>query len=393
MTTVLPDAGLDLTMSPSPLAMVWSEPGRPHQMIASPGVHLAPGDALVQIEFATICGSDVHTVRGDRSAPTPLVLGHEQVGRVVALGDGAVRSDGSPLELGDRVVWSLAVSCGACDRCVRGLPQKCRSLAKYGHERITRGWELTGGFATHVHVRAGTAIVTINDAVPAPVAAAASCATATAVAALDAASASTDLDGALVLITGGGMVGLSAAALAVEAGAEVIVSDPDAARRSFARGIGAIPADPLAEPGAPEHLDTVLAARARRGLLEVTVAIEASGATAAVDTVISRVGVGGAVVLVGSVSPGPAVALDAESVVRRLVTLKGVHNYTPAQLVRAVAFLERSWRTVPLGDLVGTSYPLDQLDRAIDDAATGGHVRVGVVPSLGVASALGHQPY
>lgn len=383
MTTLLPDTGLDLTLTPSPLAMVWTEPDRPHQLIASPGVHLAPGDALVEIEFATVCGSDVHTVRGHRSAPTPLVLGHEQVGRVVALGDGAVRADGSPLELGDRVVWSLAVSCGTCDRCRRGIPQKCRNLAKYGHERITRGWELTGGFATHVHVRAGTAVVAVSSELPAPVAAAASCATATAVAALDAASRTHDLDGALLLITGGGMVGLSAAALAVEAGAEVIVSDPDAARRSFARRIGAIPVDPLAEPGSAEHLDTVLAARARRGLLEVNIAIEASGASAAVDTVISRVGVGGTVVLVGSVSPGPAVAFDAESIVRRLVTLTGVHNYTPAQLESAVAFLERSWRTVPLQELVGASYPLAELDRAIEDAASGTHVRVGVVPPAG----------
>ncbi|MEL4318402.1 alcohol dehydrogenase catalytic domain-containing protein [Leifsonia sp. YIM 134122] len=383
MTTLLTAPVLDLTLTPSPLAMVWNEPGRPHQLIASPDVHLAPGDALVEIEFATVCGSDVHTVRGDRPAPTPLVLGHEQVGRVVAVGDGAVRADGSPLSVGDRVVWSLAVSCGACDRCSRGIPQKCRSLAKYGHERITRGWELTGGFATHVHVRAGTPIVLVSEEMPAAVAAAASCATATAVAAIDAASITNDLDGALVLITGGGMVGLSAAALAVEAGADVIVSDPDPSRRAFARRLGAIAADPTTAPGAPEHLDEVLAVRARRGLNEVLVAIEASGAPAALQTVISRIGVGGTVVLVGSVSPGPSVAIDPESMVRGLVTLTGVHNYTLSQLRRAVEFLERSWGEMPLADLVGETYPLSELDRAIEDAASGRHVRVGVVPSVG----------
>ncbi|MET4159023.1 alcohol dehydrogenase catalytic domain-containing protein [Agromyces sp. PvR057] len=382
MTLTLP-TGLDVNVAPAPVAMVWNEPGAPHESVATPGVRLAPGDALVQVEYATVCGSDVHTVRGDRPAPTPLVLGHEQVGRVVAKGDDAVRADGTPLELGDRVVWSVAVSCGTCDRCARGLPQKCRTLAKYGHERISRGWELTGGFATHVHVRAGSSIVVVGDDLPAEVAAAASCATATAVAALDAAAATVDLDGALVLITGGGMVGLSAAAMAVEAGAEVIVSDPDASRRSLARRFGAIAADPRARKGTPEHLDEVLAVRAQRGLDEILVAIEASGAPAAVETVIKRVGVGGAVVLVGSVSPGPAIPVDAESIVRRLVTLTGVHNYTPAQLVRAVEFLERSYRTVPLERLVGTAYPLDELDRALEDAATGTHVRVGVIGSRG----------
>lgn len=381
MTLTLP-TGVDVNVAPAPVAMVWNEPGAPHQSVATPGVRLAPGDALVQVEYATVCGSDVHTVRGDRSAPTPLVLGHEQVGRVVAMGEGAVRADGTPLELGDRVVWSVAVSCGTCDRCARGIPQKCRTLAKYGHERISRGWELTGGFATHVHVRAGSSIVVVGEELPAEVAAAASCATATAVAAVDAASATVDLDGSLVLITGGGMVGLTAAAIAVEAGAEVIVSDPDASRRAFARRLGAIAADPKAKKGTPEHLDQVLAVRAQRGLNEILVAIEASGAAAAVETAIKRVGVGGAVVLVGSVSPGPAISVDAESIVRRLVRVSGVHNYTPSQLVRAVAFLERSHRTVPLARLVGTAYPLHELDRALEDAATGRHVRVGVMTGV-----------
>ena len=180
----------------------------------------SPGEALVEVELATICGSDVNTVRGARPAAAPLVLGHEQVGRVVAVGEGAVRSDGSLLELGDRVVWSVTVSCGECDRCRRGLTQKCRSLAKYGHERVHRGWELSGSFATHVQLRAGTTVVRVSEQLPALVAAPASCATATAVAALDAASTRVRLDGTGVLVTGAGMIGLTVTALAIEAGAD-----------------------------------------------------------------------------------------------------------------------------------------------------------------------------
>ena len=234
MHTVERVGDLDVIVKPSPVAMVWNEPGRPHDALAAPGVRLSPGEALVEVELATICPSDVRTVRGERRAHAPLVLGHEQVGRVVAVGEGARRIDGVALELGDRVVWSVAVSCGACDRCTRGIPQQCRSLAKYGHERVHRGWELSGGFATHVQLRVGTDIVHVGEDVPSRVVAPASCATGTAVAALDAASARVDLDGALVLVTGAGLIGLTVAAMAVEAGAEVIVSDPDAARRAFA---------------------------------------------------------------------------------------------------------------------------------------------------------------
>lgn len=380
MHTVVRVAGPDLILRPSPVAMVWYEPGRPHEALAAPGVHLSAGEALVEVELATVCGSDVHTVRGDRPAPAPLVLGHEQVGRVVAVGEGAVRADGSPLELGDRVVWSVAVSCGDCDRCRRGLAQKCRSLAKYGHERVHRGWELSGGFATHVQLKAGTAVVRVSEELPALVAAPASCATATAVAALDAAAAQVPLAGAPLLVTGGGMIGLSVAAIAREAGAEVVVSDPDASRRVLARRFGALAVDPAAAPGDVEHLDTALAEFAAQGRPELLIAIEASGAAPAVRTAIAAPGVGGVAVLVGSVSPGSEVRLDPETIVRRLMTVTGVHNYTPGQLARAVAFLERSWRSLPLDELVATTHPLDELDRALAEAATGEHVRVGVAP-------------
>ncbi len=380
MHTVVRVGELDVIVKPSPVAMVWNEPGRPHDALAAPGVRLAGGEALIEIELATICGSDVQTVRGERTASAPLVLGHEQVGRVIAVGEGAVRADGSSLELGDRVVWSVVVSCGSCDRCRRGLSQKCRSLAKYGHERVHRGWELSGGFATHVQLRAGTAIVRVSEQLPATVAAPASCATATAVAALDAASARVELDGALVLVTGAGMVGLSAAALAVEAGAEVVVSDPDASRRAFARRFGAVPVDPAARPGSPERLDVALDTFAARGLREVLVAIESSGTATATRTAIATVGVGGVAVLVGGVSPGTEVYIDPGSLVRRLVTVTGVHDYTAGQLVRAVGFLERSWRALPLDELVGATHALADLDAALEDAATDEHVRVAVAP-------------
>jgi D-arabinose 1-dehydrogenase-like Zn-dependent alcohol dehydrogenase len=150
-----------------------------------PGVALADGDVLVAVEMSTICGSDVHTVQGRRSAPTPLVLGHESVGRVIATGDaGAHTVDGTPLRIGDRVVWSVTVSCASCDRCLQGMPQKCRDLGKYGHDRVGAHGDLTGAFASHVQLREGTAIVRVPEALPAAVLAPASCATATAWAAV-----------------------------------------------------------------------------------------------------------------------------------------------------------------------------------------------------------------
>lgn len=404
MHTVVRVGERDVIVKPSPVAMAWNEPGRPHEALAAPGVRLSTGEALVEVELATICGSDVRTVRGLRAAPTPLVLGHEAVGRVVAVGEGAVRADGGPLELGDRVVWSVGVSCGSCDRCGRGLAQACRSIARYGHERVHRGWELSGAFATHVQLQVGTTIVRVSEQLPATVAAPAACATATAVAAFDTASARVSLDGSLVLVTGAGMLGLSVAALAIDAGGEVIVSDPDASRRAFARRLGAVAVDPAARPGSPERLDVALdrlaasgtsgTSRTSRtsgtsGTPEVLVAIETSGAVAAARTVIEAIGLGGVVVLTGGdggVGHGHGgdgevdVTIDPEALASRFVTVAGVGGPTAGQLMRAVAFLERSWRALPLDELVSATHALAELDTALEEAGTGLHVRVGVAP-------------
>lgn len=380
MHTVTRVGALDVIVKPSPVAMVWNEVGRGHDALAAPGVRLAPGEALIEVELATICGADVRVVHGEQPAPVPLVLGHEAVGRVVAVGEDARRVEGVPLELGDRVVWSTTVSCGECDRCVRGLPQGCRTIARYGHERVHRGWELSGGFATHVQLPRGTAIVRVPEDVPSRVLAPAACTAATALAALDAASARVDVDGALVLVTGAGLLGLTFVGMAIEAGADVIVSDPDASRRELAGRFGAVAVDPGARSTSPEGLATALAAHAERGTGEVLVAVETSGAASAVRTAVEVLGVGGVAVLAGNVARGAEVCLDAESLIRRLIRVDALRDATGDQLRRAVAFLERSWRTLPFDELVGSTHPLAELDEAIAEAASDAYVRVGVAP-------------
>lgn len=359
--------------------MAWLKVGTPHQVMAVPEVYLAPGDALVEIEFATVCGSDLHTVSGRRSAPVPVVLGHEQVGRVVALGDGAVRADGSLLKLGDRVVWSIMVSCGSCDRCLNGMPQKCRTLAKYGHEQVRHGWELSGGFATHIQLRAGTATVVVDESMPREIAAPLSCASATAMAAVDAAAAVAELNGAFALVTGAGLVGLSVTAMVTDRGARAIVSDPDPSRRAAAARFGAVATvDPLSPVGSPDSLAAVLSSLGLGDGLQIS--IEASGARPAVAQAIGALDIGGVAVLVGSVHPAGRIPLDPEALVRGLTTIRGVHNYTPRQLIEAVAYVEERHGAYPFTELVGISFPLDEIDAAIAEAAVGVHVRVGITP-------------
>ncbi len=369
-------AGYEARLTPPALARVWVAAGQPHETIAVPGVTLAPGEVLVAIELATICGSDVHTATGHRPGPAPSILGHEYVGRVVALGDESVRTvDGARLAVGDRIVWSIFASCGTCERCRGGSPQKCHDVRKYGHEKIAQHWELSGGFATHAHLLPGTAIVRVPDRMPAAAAAPAACGTATAWAAVEAADDIVPLHGAAAMVSGAGLIGLTAAAMLAARGARVVVVDPDPARRALALRFGATAA---IAPGSP--LVTVAALR-EHGMGEPSVVIEASGARAAVATALDVTATLGVVVLVGSVFPTEPVPLDPERIVRACLTVRGVHNYPPAALAAAVRFLDEHRTAHPFAELVGEVRGLSDLDGAIVAAAApGSPVRIGIDP-------------
>ncbi|MFE6509861.1 zinc-binding dehydrogenase [Nocardioides sp. NPDC057767] len=285
-----------------------------------------PGETLVEIDLATVCGSDHHTVSGHRPGVCPSVLGHEGVGRVVGTGE--------------RVVWGVTVSCGTCDRCLRGLTAKCRSVRKVGHEPYEAAWPLSGTYASHVLLPAGAAVVPVPDTLADVVAAPAGCATATVIAALERAGS---LRGRRVLVVGAGMLGLTAIAAAADAGAaEVVVSDVVPARLELA-----------SEFGATSTLS------AGQGIGPVDVAMDFSGAAPAIEAALGALDVGGSLVLVGSVSPGPAIAVDPEAVVRGWRSVSGVHNYEPRHLEQAVAFLAASDR--PWAELVEEPVGLDRV--------------------------------
>lgn len=81
-----------------------------------------PTDAVVRITHTTICGTDLHILKGDVPAVEDgRILGHEGVGVVEEIGDGV-----SNIQIGDEVLISCITSCGRCDYCKRGLYAHCR---------------------------------------------------------------------------------------------------------------------------------------------------------------------------------------------------------------------------------------------------------------------------
>jgi threonine dehydrogenase-like Zn-dependent dehydrogenase len=110
------------------------------------------------------------------------------------------------------------------------------------------------------------------------------------------------------------------------------------------------------------------------------VVVEASGAREAVAGAVAAAAVGGVIVLVGSVFPTEPVPVDAEQIVRRLITVTGVHNYTADDLVNATAYILERWSSHPFTELVGDTVVLADLDEGIRRSGPGGPVRVAVDP-------------
>ena len=162
--------------------------------------------------------------------------------------------------------------------------------------------------------------------------------------------------------------------LAQDSGATVIVADPDKRRRKLSPRFGASAAID------PRECDALAGALATLGRDEVDIAIEASGSPSAVAAALAAVGIGGAVVLVGSVFPGGTVAVDPERIVRGLVTVAGVHNYTGEDLRDTVSFLRDAWGRHPFEDLVEPVFALADADEALAAAAGGEALRVGLDP-------------
>jgi len=94
------------------------------------------GDVLLRVKAVGICGSDLHMYQdgriGDTSYDSPLVLGHEFMGEIVALGADATGGDHQPLRVGQRVAVDPTTPCYHCEMCEHGHPNLCPHHTFYG---------------------------------------------------------------------------------------------------------------------------------------------------------------------------------------------------------------------------------------------------------------------
>ncbi|HET8630046.1 MAG TPA: zinc-binding dehydrogenase [Thermomicrobiales bacterium] len=297
-----------------------------------------PGEAVVAIRAAGLCGSDLGLYRGERAAPW--IGGHEPCGEVAALGPGATGP-----EVGTRVIVYHYAGCGVCRYCRAGWEQLC---ARGGHR--VYGFGEHGGNAEALVVPA-RALVPL----PAPLSfeegAAIACGTGTAYAAL----VRLDVSGRDTLaVYGQGPVGLSATLLGAAMGARVIAVDRLPARLALARALGA------AEVVDATATDPVAAVRALTGGAGADATLDCTGSAAARAQAVRSARVFGRACFVGE---GGTVTLDpSPDLIHRQLTLYGSWTFSTVLLEECARFIVE--RRVPLGRLITGRFPLEQAGEA-----------------------------
>lgn len=355
---------------------VYDQPNGPFRFVDYPLRPPAAGEVLVRNRMATICRSDIHTWQGHRPGPCPGLLGHEIIGNIVALGAGVTQDmRGDSLSIGDRITWSEYFIPG--DNYfteVLDLPQKSRGVDKYGHMAATTAPHHHGGFGEYCYIVPRSWVLRLPDVLTDAEAAPLNCGVATMIAVTEAAGIRI---GQTVVIQGLGLLGLYGAAIAKARGARVVIGlDGNAGRRERAYRFGV---DLALDPGLAqaELLRQVHALCRPEG---PDVAIEVCGAAQAIPQGVDLLRTGGTYVLGGVVNPQAMVTLDANLILKKMLTVRGIHNYHPRNLIEALDFVVVNRTRFPFHELVDGQYPLDRVGDAMADAAAQRVLRAAIVP-------------
>jgi len=323
-----------------------------------PGVELmdipvptpGPGEVLLKIGAAAICGTDLHYYHWNKSGQDfaekyhirwPLVLGHECAGTIVAVGEGVTER-----EVGQRVAVETHIPCGKCYNCENDMPHNCSNLKIYGTST-------NGCFAEYATAPAKVAFVLPDEMSfeegallePAGVA-------------MRAVEECAAQPGETIVVNGCGPIGLLTTMILKSGNAaRVIVTDLDEFRLGMAEKMGAIPVNPAKE----DAVARIQELTASRGGADAV--IEASGAVAAYKTIFDFIRPEGRLITVAH--PGGEIPINvAKNINTKGLTIKGV-------------FGRRIWKTwwelssliatkrINVLDVVTHRFTLDQCQEAL----------------------------
>jgi L-iditol 2-dehydrogenase len=327
-----------------------------------PVPEIGPGEALLRVTAASICGTDMRILHGAHrkyGEGTVRIPGHEVVGEIAAVGAG-VRG----IDVGQSVFVAPNMGCGHCRQCLSGNNNLCADYQAVG---VTTD----GGFAEYMRIPAAAVsqgnIMPLTRGTPATVAALAepfACV-------LRGQDAVGVRAGDVVVVVGVGPIGAMHIMLArLQGAARIFASDMNCDRLALAPSFGA---DRTVDPDAESLLDVVMAETGGEG---ADVVIVAAPAHKAFEQSLRIAGLGGRINFFGGLPKDrPDITLDANLVHYKELKVTGTTACSTDDCRRAAAIINSG--RVDLAPLVQARYPLTQIHDAF--AAAGGRQAMKVV--------------
>ena len=308
------------------------------------------GEVQISVAFTGLCGTDLHIIHGNMDARVsrPLAFGHEMSGTIAALGGGV-----TDWAVGDAVTVMPLVWDGTCPACLAGHQHICQNLVFVGIDSpgsLQQLWTVPAGLL----VRLPSSLSLEHAALAEPVAVA-----------VHDVRRSELVTGDKVVVIGGGPIGSLIATVARHAGAEVVVIEPEAARRDQIAGLGFLTVDPLNTDQAAWVEQWTAGAGA-------DVVFEVSGAATAVRGATALAKVRGTLVVV-AIHPTPR-EIDLQRVFWRELRILGARVYERTDFETAVALLDEG--VIPAAELISSVVSLDGIAAAVDDLENGRALKV-----------------
>ncbi len=295
-----------------------------------------PGEVLIKVKAAGICGSDVHGYLGTTGRRTaPMIMGHEFSGIVAETGDGV-----KGIKKDDRVTVQPLIFCGKCGYCKEGLTNLCINKKMFGV------MDLNGSMAEYISVpeflvyKLPDSVSYVHAAMMEPLAVAYS-----------AARSAPEIRGKSVLIIGAGTIGLLLLQVILRmAPLKVIISDVSDFRLELARKLGAN------HTINPSNKDFRAAVDAITGSEGVDVSFEAVGISQTVQQAMSALKIKGTCVWIGN--SAKMVELNMQEVVTRELSVIGTYAYTHNDFGDSVKLM--SEMKFDLDSMISSVVPLDE---------------------------------
>ncbi len=303
---------------------------------------LKDGEALIRVEYAGICGSDVHVFCGQHGTATyPRIPGHEFSGTLVEA-RGVIRDQLKP---GDPVVVQPVWSCGFCEACITGHDNVCQSLHILGIHK-------DGGFAQYVKVPAEKVY-----RLPQQISLKLGALTEPLAVAVHDVRTSGIRAGQKALIIGGGPIGILIGLVAQYSGAEVYISEINAFRIKFMEAMGFCVLDGTDPCG----LDRINEITDGRGF---DVVYEVSGSRAGQQMMTSACKIRGTIMAIGM--GGTTAPVHMGELIAREQRLEGVRIHSQVNYEGALRLLEKEWFRDKLEKIITRTFPLEEFEQAME---------------------------